>query len=1223
MKHTHKYLGIPIILALVLASMPVKSAHAAGVRYAADSGTGDCSSWANACTLQEALSGAVAGDEIWVKLGTHNPTTSDPDPRKATFQLKSGVAVYGGFAGTETARDERKPAANPTILSGDLNGDDVTQNGVVTDTEKIVGSNAYRVVTAIDISESATLDGFIITGGNNDQLNTPAEWGGGLYAKNSDLVIQNVRFEGNRAAAGGGMFINGDGEPVVMENVEFYSNTATVNGGGLHTYNGSDPILTNVTISGNTATGHGGGMYNVGGSPSLTNVTLSGNKATNGGGMGNWDSSPSLMYVTLSDNQATYGGGMYNWDSSSPSLTKVTLSGNQATSGGGGIYNHNSAPTLVNVTFSGNQAVGGGGMRNDNSSPSLTNVTMSGNSATNLGGGMYNIESAPILTNVTLSGNQADEGGGMYNQNSSSPSLTNVTISGNWATYAGGGMYNRNSSSPSLTNVTLSGNGTGLSGGGMYNSDSSPSLTNVTLSGNYAADAGGGMFNTRNLWTNNSLSLTNVTLSGNSAGSYRGGGMFNYQISPNLTNVIIADSPSGGDCVIIFDSLDPASANNLIEDPKNACDLENGSKGNIIGIDPNLGPLVNHGGWTETHALLPGSPAIDAVTNGGCPGTDQRGVARPQGSQCDIGAYEFYTGIYYAKPTASGAGNCSSWADACRLQIALDTVVSGDEIWAMAGTHKPTNDTDRTISFQLKSGVGAYGGFAGTETSRDERDPAANLTILSGDLSGDDGADFANNDENSYHVVTGSGTDSSAILDGFTVRGGNANDVNLPHDSGGGMYNDSGSPSVTNVTFSGNQAYFSGGGMYNENSSSPSLTNVTLSGNQASSGGGMGNWDSSPSLTNVTLSGNKAIDGGGMTNDASSPSLTNVTLSGNQADEGGGMYNNWGSPTLTNVTLSGNQADEGGGINNNWGSPTLTNVIIANSISGGDCVKDNFSSLNSTSANNLIEDADKACGLADGEDGNIIGADPMLSPLAYYGGWTETQALQPGSPAINAGSDSSYPSTDQRGVTRPQGSHCDIGAVEFQGTIGSLTTRSQGKYDGWVLESGEFTGKGGQKNNLSKVLQVGDDPADKQFRTILSFGTAGIPDYAVITMVTLKVKKAGVTGTDPMSTHNSLVVDIKKSKFSTLPTLQINDFQAAANKLKAGKFPKTPFSGLWYRAVLYKGAHAYINVKGRTQLRLRFTLDDNNDNGADILKLFSGNAILANRPQLIVEYYVP
>ena len=195
--------------------------------------------------------------------------------------------------------------------------------------------------------------------------------------------------------------------------------------------------------------------------------------------------------------------------------------------------------------------------------------------------------------------------------------------------------------------------------------------------------------------------------------------------------------------------------------------------------------------------------------------------------------------------------------------------------------------------------------------------------------------------------------------------------------------------------------------------------------------------------------------------------------------------------------------------------------------------------------------------------------------------------------------------------------------AQWADTTMRVVFKSQAKYDGWVLESSENSRKGGTKNHLGKILMVGDDAQNKQYRTILSFYTAKIPDNAVITKVILKVKKKGsVVGTDPMTTHNGLVVDIKKAKFYTLPALQINDFRAKANKYKVGKFPNKLFSG-WYRSVLYKRAYAYVNVKGRTQLRLRFQLDDDNDNIADFLKLYSGDAVKGNRPKLIVRYYVP
>ncbi|RPJ00918.1 MAG: DUF11 domain-containing protein, partial [Chloroflexi bacterium] len=453
-----------------------------------------------------------------------------------------------------------------------------------------------------------------------------------------------------------------------------------------------------------------------------------------------------------------------------------------------------------------------------------------------------------------------------------------------------------------------------------------------------------------------------------------------------------------------------------------------------------------------------------------CLATDQRGVSRPQGAGCDIGAYEYdYAGIYYVKPTASGAANCQTWADACDLQTALTTASSGDEIWVAAGTHKPSLTGNRSASFTLKNGVGVYGGFAVTETLRSQRNYTTNVTILSGDLNGDDGG-FTNNGENSYHVVYGSGVNATAILDGFTISGGNANG-DYPDDSGGGMYNVTNSaPTLTNVTFSGNTAKFNGGGMYNATNSAPALTNVTFSGNTAElNGGGIYNFGSSPTLTNATFSGNSASNGygGGICNSGSSPSLTSVTFSGNSASgsgggmanrstshptltnatfsansaaAGGGLYNeSTSNPMLNNVTFSGNSANNGsgGGMHNANSSPTLKNVIIANSASGGDCV--NFSSsLNAASANNLMEDSAAACDLLDGVNGNLIGQDPMLAALANHGGSTQTFALLPGSPAIDAGDDATCAAVpvnnlDQRGITRPQGAACDIGAFESRG----------------------------------------------------------------------------------------------------------------------------------------------------------------------------------------------
>ncbi len=726
-----------------------------------------------------------------------------------------------------------------------------------------------------------------------------------------------------------------------------------------------------------------------------------------------------------------------------------------------------------------------------------------------------------------------------------------------------------------------------------------------------------------------------------------------------------------------------------------------------------------------------------------------------------------YSGPYHVKPVATGTGDCFSWDNACTLQTALNLpYYGGNDIWVMQGVYKPTNGTDRTATFQLRYGRPVYGGFAGAETARDQRDPAANLTILSGDVLGDDSG-FTNNAENSYHVVTGA---TGATLDGFTVTAGNANGASWPDGraTGGGMLNYQSSPTVANVIFSGNSAE-AGGGMMNYDQSSPTVTNVTFSGNLATStGGGMNNYsNSNPTLTNVTFSGNSAQEGGGMINNNSSPTvtnatfnnntgtiqggglynysnsnatLTNVTFSGNNAALGGGLYNwNCSNVTLTNVTFSGNTATNGGGIASHWSNLSLTNVTVTETISGGGILND-FSTnaqirnailwgntggqvINQNSGTAAVSDSVVQDGYAGGT--NIITTDPILGTLGNHGGFTQTIPLQVGSSAIDAGNDATCATTDQRGVTRPQYAHCDIGAFEFDNylptdiaisassvnenqpvgtTVGTLTTtdpdagdthtysltcatpgaddasftiagnalntaaifdyetkasnaicirtddgnggtfdkdftitvnnvietvsviiRSTGTQDGWLLESGENTNVGGTMDVAGAYLRLGDDAARKQYRSLLSFATgAALPDTAVITKVTLKVRRQAILGGgNPVTMFQGFMADVRRGPFGA-STLQLTDWQATAHKT-FGPF-NTAVAGGWYTIDL-TAAKAYVNklatLSGLTQLRLRFKLDDNNNAIANFLSLYSGNAAAASRPQLIIEYYIP
>jgi len=175
--------------------------------------------------------------------------------------------------------------------------------------------------------------------------------------------------------------------------------------------------------------------------------------------------------------------------------------------------------------------------------------------------------------------------------------------------------------------------------------------------------------------------------------------------------------------------------------------------------------------------------------------------------------------------------------------------------------------------------------------------------------------------------------------------------------------------------------------------------------------------------------------------------------------------------------------------------------------------------------------------------------------------------------------------------------------------------------DGAVLETSETSGLGGNLDVAARTFNLGDDKSNKQYVAILSFDTSSLPDTAVITSVTLKINKQGVSGTDPFTTHGNLVADIQSPYFGATAGLTADDFQAPADTLVVGTFDITPVSN-WYSAVVNELSN--INLIDTTQFRLRFSLDDDNDRRADYAKFYSGEAqSSADRPQLIVTYYIP
>jgi len=304
--------------------------------------------------------------------------------------------------------------------------------------------------------------------------------------------------------------------------------------------------------------------------------------------------------------------------------------------------------------------------------------------------------------------------------------------------------------------------------------------------------------------------------------------------------------------------------------------------------------------------------------------------------------------IIYVDSGASGANDGTNWADAYHyLQDALADANASDkptEILVAQGVYKPDQRAiitlgDRSETFQLINSVSIIGGYAGFgEADPNARDIELYKTVLSGDLNDDDIEIISSGDlrgessraENSYQIVTGSGTDETAILDGFTITGGNA-DVFTDH-NGGGLLNEYGSPQIIDCTFSRNSAQYYGGGIYNYYGD-PIFINCTFIQNSAGTGSGLYNYYGNPTFLNCTFTQNSS---GGIQSIGGNLTITNCTFAGNRANSrGGGIYCSGVKSSLTNCIFSENSAGyAGGGIYFTDSAPNLTGCSFIENSAG-------------------------------------------------------------------------------------------------------------------------------------------------------------------------------------------------------------------------------------------------------------------------------------------------
>lgn len=520
-------------------------------------------------------------------------------PGRRSRRAGSGHIVAGCATGSRPswprARSDSPPPATFVVTKeADTNGVCIVANCSLRE--------AVNAANALDGDDTITVPSgtYTLTGAAGDDAGAT----GDLDVTDAD---DNLIVEGAGAGPGGTTIDGNDGDRVfdVLSFAQLELRSLRVldgNGqGGAIQNNDGDVLVRDSVLESNHSGGDGGAIYSFGiGRPrvAIDDSTLTGNDAD-------------------SD-----GGAIHNQDDSRLVITNSTLTGNDAVTRGGAIYNQNQGTaTIAGSAITGNSAgFEGGGLGTQNDSTlTVVSSTIAGNeSTTDQAGGIWAQNSSTVtIAGSTVNGNRSlgtdtnDGGGGLWAQNDVVVTLLGSTFSGNHAERHGGGLYVRNFVWLTVLNSTIAGNDADQSGGGLY-AEQQPvvQLESSTVAANTALGAGGGLFDDTSDFLQ-PFRLENTIVAGNAA-----------------AGVASDCAGAGGGAFTSF-------GHNL--DGTGQCDLT--GPGDIPNGNAQLGPLASNGGPTQTLALLAGSQAIDAGS-GDCPSTDQRGVGRPQGAGCDIGAFE-------------------------------------------------------------------------------------------------------------------------------------------------------------------------------------------------------------------------------------------------------------------------------------------------------------------------------------------------------------------------------------------------------------------------------------------------------------------------------------------------------------------------------------------------------------------------------------------------------
>lgn len=907
-------------------------------------GAGSGLTWKDAFpTLQEALEAPRLADHpytIWMAKGTYLPVDGP-------MELSGNLTILGGFRGDEQSAEERDPTSHLTILSGDLDQNDLGQAGI-TSPEGQQGSNAPRILSLTDPTVETVLDGLIFTGATEQaifhegatlhlqQCRFHGNKGRALWTSHSTLTLDRCRFSHNEGA------IEGQAAGVSIDHCTFNHLHSPDSGSAIALQSLSAPakptelVCRNTTFTQNSSGQPGGAVFVASGQAQFIGCIFEENRV-NGHGP----------------------GGALHSSRSGLELIECQFFKNASLRGdGGAVFASGDDVLLINCVIQGNSANSGGGVNIETGAGSLINCLIAGNRAYSQGGGIYRRGLGQfVVTNCTVTGNFSHDrdagisGGSIQMQNSilwnnqeghgreraAEASWTNTFAHSVVATSGGSANWNRQS-------TDLGGN---LDLDPRFLHPIDPTLA-PTAAGDFrlradspARDAGSSQLLPPD--------LTDLDQDDNTAERLP----LDLALQPRRQNTVGLGAYEAGDGPTALQEIPVITMRPESGTHPAALDLssfidETATRYTIVSASPS--DLIE--------ATLAPDSGVLALTSD----HDRIGCVR---LLVEVGDQEENTSlvaisiqvkppVVYVDRDAKGTASGTSWDNAFpRLQDALQLGLTDFEVWVARGVYYPDDgpgqaNDDRSATFRLPRGVKLFGGFRGREQNRSRRDPASRLTILSGDLAQDD----LNNDRNrisespddlvganAFTVVTANRTDEDTIFDGFIVTGG-LGEHERPLDyrtDGAGLLLTRGALTISQCTFIGNESSQYGGGLMAHSATSSLIRDCRFLSNKSQNGAGVASWGSSLQITNSQFHRNQARHGGGlMVHAGSHHTLTHCQFRANTGEGGGLNWSTASEGTITGCVFSGNLAGRAGALLSRAGELQIINSLFTgNQTNGG------------------------------------------------------------------------------------------------------------------------------------------------------------------------------------------------------------------------------------------------------------------------------------------------